>query len=117
MVTEDDVSREEHVSRGDIFLVALNPTRGSEIRKTRPCVVVSPDELNAHLRTVIVAPLTTGGHPYPFRVRCRFDGKDGHVAADQLRAIDRDRLVKRLGSLSETTLNQLLGVLQAMFVV
>jgi len=69
MVMEDDVSREEHVSReddvsrGDIFLVALNPTRGSEIRKTRPCVVVSPDELNAHLRTFIVAPLTTGGHP------------------------------------------------------
>ena len=111
MVTEDDVSR------GDIFLVALNPTRGFEIRKTRPCVVVSPDELNAHLRTFIVAPLTTGGHPYPFRVRCRFDGKNGHVVADQLRAVDRDRLVKRLGSLSETTLNQLLGVLQAMFVV
>jgi mRNA interferase MazF len=111
MVTEDDVSR------GDIFLVALNPTRGSEIRKTRPCVVVSPDELNAHLRTFIVAPLTTGGHPYPFRVRCRFDSKDGHVAADQLRAVDRDRLVKRLGSLSETTLHQLLSVLQAMFVV
>ena len=108
---------EELVSRGDIFLVALNPTRGSEIRKTRPCVVVSPDELNAHLRTFIVAPLTTGGHPYPFRVRCRFDGEDGHVVADQLRAVDRERLVKRLGSLPETTLNQLLGVLQAMFAV
>jgi len=111
MVTDD------HVSRGDIFLVELNPTRGSEIRKTRPCVVVSPDELNAHLRTFIVAPLTTGGHPYPFRVRCKFEGKDGHVGADQLRAVDRDRLVKRLGKLSETTLNELLGVLQAMFAV
>ena len=108
---------EELVSRGDIFLVALNPTRGSEIRKTRPCVVVSPDELNAHLRTFIVAPLTTGGHPYPFRVRCRFDSKDGHVAADQLRAVDSDRLVKRLGRLPETTLNELLEVLQAMFAV
>ena len=108
---------EELVSRGDIFLVALNPTRGSEIRKMRPCVVVSPDELNAHLRTFIVAPLTTGGHPYPFRVLCRFDGKDGHVVADQLRAVDRDRLVKRLGRLSETPLNELLGVLQAMFAV
>ena len=108
---------DEHVSRGDIFLVALNPTRGSEIRKTRPCVVVSPDELNAHLRTFIVAPLTTGGHPYPFRVPCRFDGKVGHVVADQLRAVDRDRLVKRLGSLSGTTLNELLDVLQAMFAV
>jgi mRNA interferase MazF len=111
MVTDD------HVSRGDIFLVELNPTRGSEIRKTRPCVVVSPGELNDHLRTFIVAPLTTDGHPYPFRVRCRFEGKDGYVVADQLRAIDRERLVKRLGELSETTLNELLGVLQAMFAV
>ena len=108
---------EERVSRGDIFLVALNPTRGSEIRKTRPCVVVSPDELNTHLRTFIVAPLTTGGHPYPFRVGCKFDGKDGHVVPDQLRAVDRECLVKRLGSLSETTLTELLGVLQAMFAV
>ena len=78
---------------------------------------MSPDELNAHLCTLIIAPLTTGGHPYPFRVRCRFDGKVGHVVADQLRAVDRDRLVKRLGSLPETTLNELLGVLQAMFAV
>jgi mRNA interferase MazF len=108
---------QECVSRGDIYLVALNPTRGSEIRKTRPCVVVSPDELNAHLRTFIVAPLTTGGHLYPFRVRCSFDGKDGHVVADQLRAVDRERLVRRLGSLSEAALNELLAVLQAMFAV
>ena len=108
---------QECVSRGDIYLVALNPTRGSEIRKTRPCVVVSPQELNAYLRTFIVAPLTTGGHPYPFRVRCSFDGKDGHVVADQLRSVDRERLVRRLGSLSETTLNELLAVLQAMFAV
>ena len=108
---------EEQVSRGVIFLVALNPTRGSEISKTRPCVVVSPDELNAHLRTFIVAPLTTGGHPYPFRVPCKFDGKEGHVVPDQLRAVDRERLLKRLGSLSETTLTELLVVLQAMFSV
>ncbi|MFM1797819.1 MAG: hypothetical protein RLZZ117_97 [Cyanobacteriota bacterium] len=108
---------EERVSRGDIFLVALNPTRASEIRKTRPCVVVSPDELNTHLRTFIVAPLTTGGHPYPFRVRCKFDGKEGHVVPDQLSAIDGERLVKRLGRLSETKLTELLGVLQAMFAV
>ena len=112
-----DVVTEERVSRGDIFLVSLNPTRGSEIRKTRPCVVVSPDELNAHLRTFIVAPLTTGGHPYPFRVRCRFENKDGQVVADQLRAVDQDRLVKQLGRLPESTLNELLRVLQAMFAV
>ena len=105
----------EHGSRGDIYLVALNPTRGSEIRKTRPCVIVSPDELNLHLRTLIVAPLTIGGHQYPFRVRCTFDGKDGYVVADQLRVIDRERLVKPLGRLSETSLHELLRVLQAMF--
>ena len=79
--------------------------------------MVSPDELNAHLRTFTVAPLTTGGHPYPFRVRCRFDDKDGHVVADQLRAVDRDHLIKRLGSLSETPMKELQGVLQAMFAV
>ena len=108
---------EEGVSRGDIYLVSLNPTRGSEIRKTRPCVIVSPDELNAHLRTLIVAPLTTGGYPYPFRVRCQFDDKDGHLVADQIRAVDRDRLIKRLGILDKDTLVELLSVLQAMFAV
>ena len=106
---------EEHVSRGDIFLVALNPTRGSEIRKTRLCVIVSPDELNSHLRTFIVTQLAIGVHPCPFRVPCTFGGKDCHIVADQLRSVDRERLVKHLGRLSETTLNELLGVLQAMF--
>lgn len=103
------------VSRGDIFLVALDPTRGQEIRKTRPCVIVSPDELNAHMGTFIVAPLTTGGHPYPFRVGCRFQGKDGRIVPDQLRTVDRERLVKRLGVLPQATLLQVLNVLQAMF--
>ena len=104
------------VQRGEVYLVALNPTRGREIRKTRPCVVVSPDELNAHLQTYIVAPLTTGGHPYPFRVPCRFAGKDGHVVLDQVRTIDAERLVKRLGQLTDVTLEKVLGVLQEMFV-
>ena len=111
MVTEEDVLR------GDVYLVSLNPTRGSEVRKTRPCVVVSPDELNAHLRTFIVAPLTSGGHPYPFRVRCRFQDKDGHVVLDQIRAVDRDRLINRLGALADDTLGEILNVLQAMFAV
>lgn len=101
--------------RGDVFLVQLNPTRGSEIRKTRPCVVVSPDELNAHLATFIVAPLTTGGHPYPFRVPCRFAGKDRHVVLDQVRTVDQERLTKRLGTLTEPTLRKVLGVLHQMF--
>ena len=101
--------------RGDVFLVELNPTRGREIRKTRPCVIVSPDELNAHLRTFIVAPLTTGGHPYPFRIPCRFGGKDGHLVLDQIRVLDSARLVKRLGQLTDVTLTRALGVLQEMF--
>ena len=108
---------EEVVSRRDIYLVSLNPTRGSEIRETRPCVVISPDELSAHLHTFIVAPLTTGGHPYPFRLRYRFNNKDGHVVTDQLRAVNRDRLIKHLGVLSDDTLVEVLRVLQAMFAV
>lgn len=97
-----------------MFLVALNPTRGQEIRKTRPCVVVSPDELNALMGTFIVAPLTTGGRAYPFRVPCTFQGKEGHVVPDQLRTADRERLVKRLGALPEEALLQVLSVLQEM---
>ena len=101
--------------RGEVFLVALDPTRGSEIRKTRPCVVVSPDELNTHLRTVIVAPLTTGGQKYPFRVSCRFAGRSGAVVVDQLRTVDRERLVRRLGRLSPPTFVNVLATLQEMF--
>lgn len=103
------------VRRGEVYLIALDPTRGHEIHKTRPCVVVSPDELNAHMGTFIVAPLTTGSHEYPFRVACRFNGKDGHVVLDQLRTVDRVRLVKRLGVLTAITQAKILGVLQAMF--
>jgi mRNA interferase MazF len=101
--------------RGDVHLVALDPAVGREIRKTRPCVVVSPDELNAHLATVIVAPLTTGGRPYPFRVACRFHGRAGSVVLDQLRTVDAARLVRRLGRLSPSTVESALGVLREMF--
>jgi len=102
-------------SRGDVFLVSLNPTQGREIQKTRPCVIVSPDELNAHMGTYIVAPMTTGAHGYPFRVPCRFEEKDGHVVIDQLRTVDRQRLVQKLGSLEAKTMSSVLDVLQAMF--
>ena len=101
--------------RGDVYLISLDPTRGSEIRKTRPCVVVSPDELNDHLGTFLVAPMTTGGHPYPFRIACRFQDKVGYVVADQLRTVDRVRLVRRLGKLSTGTMEEVLNVLQRMF--
>ncbi|MGH7674313.1 MAG: type II toxin-antitoxin system PemK/MazF family toxin [Gemmatimonadales bacterium] len=105
----------EGVRRGDVCLLNLDPTRGREIRKTRPCVVVSPDELNLYLRTFIVAPMTTGGHPYPFRVPCRFGGKAGHVVLDQVRTVDHDRLVRRLGRLAGGTMTRVLAVLQEMF--
>ncbi len=101
--------------RGEVFLVELDPTRGGEIRKSRPCVVVSPDELNAHVRTVIVAPMTTGSHAYPFRVACQFAGKPGHIVLDQIRTVDTTRLTRRLGRLSPTALSRSLEVLQAMF--
>ena len=103
------------VKRGEVYLVNLDPTRGGEIKKTRPCTVVSPDELNAYLRTFIVAPLTTGGHPYPFRVPCRFGGKSGHVVLDQIRVVDGERLVRRLGGLAPATMIRVLAVLQEMF--
>ena len=102
-------------SRGEVFLVELDPTRGSEIRKMRPCVVVSPDELNHHLRTCIVAPMSTGGHPYPFRIPCRFAGKSGHVILDQLGTVDHERFRKRLGVLSPVTMQRALTVLGEMF--
>jgi len=105
----------ERVRRGDVFLVALDPARGGAIQKTRPCVVVSPDELNSYLRTFIVAPLTTGGHPYPFRVPCRFEGRSGYAVIDQIRTVDHERLVRRLGKLSPSTLGHILAVLQEMF--
>ena len=101
--------------RGEVHLVSLDPTRGSEIRKTRPCLVVSPDELNSHLRTVIVAPMTTVGHDYPFRVPCRFENKSGYVVLDQVRTVDRERLVRRVGKLSAPTCQNVLSLLREMF--
>ena len=101
--------------RGDVYLISLDPTRGSEIRKTRPCIVVSPDELNEHLGTFLVAPMTTGGHPYPFRISCSFEGKVGYVVADQLRTVDQVRMVRRLGELPGGTMEEVLAVLRRMF--
>lgn len=102
-------------TRGEVYLVQLDPTRGSEIRKTRPCLVVSPDELNQHLRTVIVAPMTTGGQAYPWRVPCRFQGRAGFVAIDQLRTVDTERLVRRLGRLAPNAVAAVLAAVEEMF--
>jgi mRNA interferase MazF len=103
------------VSRFEIYLVTLDPTVGSEIRRTRPCVVVSPEELNNSLRTTMVAPLTTGGKPYPFRVSNRVDGRPGKVLLDQLRSVDQSRLVRRLGVLDERTCQTVLHLLRELF--
>ena len=102
-------------ARGEVHLVRLDPTAGSEIRKTRPCLVVSPDELNQYVRTAIVAPMTTAGHAYSWRIACRFQNRSGFVALDQLRAVDSERIVKRLGRVSSATLTEVLQALQEMF--
>jgi mRNA interferase MazF len=98
-----------------VYLVSLDPSVGREIRKARPCLVVSPDELNEHLTTLLVAPMTTGGHRYPFRIPCRFQRRDGFLVLDQLRTIDRSRAVRRLGKLSALTVRKALNVLREMF--
>ena len=102
-------------SRLDVFLVRLDPTEGHEIRKTRPCVIVSPDEMNRHLGTVLVAPMTTAGQPYASRVPVTFEGKSGQIVLDQLRTVDKQRLVRRLGKLSGTTGQNVLALLVEMF--
>ena len=98
-----------------VFLISLDPTRGSEIRKTRPCLVVSPDEMNQHIQTVIVAPMTTKGRPYPSRVPCTFQGKRGQVVLDQILTVDKTRLVRRLGTISIGVQHKVLDALQEMF--
>jgi len=104
------------MKRSEVWLVNLDPTIGSEIRKTRPAVIVSPDELNAHLQTVVVVPLTTG-RSYPFRIATKVQGKLGVAAIDQIRTIDKRRLVKRLSTLRAQTAQRLLDALTEMFTV
>ena len=103
------------VERFGVYLVALDPTVGHEISKTRPCLVISPDEMNRQLRTVIVAPMTTARHGYPTRVSCRFAGKAGEVVLDQVRTVDQSRLRKRLGTLDRAAARTVLDVLREMF--
>lgn len=103
------------VNRFEVHLVTLDPTRGSEIRKTRPCLIVSPDEMNRHIRTVLIAPMTTGGRVYPTRVPVRFRGRDALIVLDQLRTVDKERLVKSLGSVDEDAQDHVIAVLQEMF--
>ena len=103
------------VNRFDVYLTNLDPTVGSEIQKTRPCLIISPDEMNRHIRTVIVAPMTTAGKDYPSRITCQFKRKKGHIVLDQIRTIDKTRLIKNLGTIDSETQLQVISVLQRLF--
>ena len=103
------------VNRFDVFLVNLDPTIGSEIKKTRPCLIISPNEINHHISTVIVAPMTTKGQPYPTRVACQFQGKEGQIVLDQIRTIDKTRLIKLLGQITAEEQKAVLDILAEIF--
>lgn len=103
------------VNRFEVFLVCLDPTVGREIKKTRPCTIISPDEMNHHIGTVIIAPMTSKGRNYPTRVKCTFQGVEGQVVLDQIRTVDKSRLIKKLGRLSATASDSVISVLGEMF--
>ncbi|HUT71305.1 MAG TPA: type II toxin-antitoxin system PemK/MazF family toxin [Desulfatiglandales bacterium] len=103
------------INRFDVFLINLDPTVGSEIQKTRPCLIISPDEMNRHIRTVMVAPMTTAGKDYPTRVTCQFKKKKGQIVLDQIRTIDKTRLIKKLGTINPETQLEVISVLQKLF--
>ncbi len=103
------------VKRFDVYLTNLDPTVGSEIQKTRPCLIISPDEMNRYIRTVIVAPMTTAGKDYPTRIACQFKKKNGYIVLDQIRTIDKTRLIKNLGSFDAETQLKVISVLQRLF--
>ena len=103
------------INRFDVYLINLDPTVGSEIQKTRPCLIISPDEMNRHIHTIIVAPMTTAGKDYPTRVTCRFKKKKGQIVLDQIRTIDKTRLIKKLGTIDPETQVEVISVLQRLF--
>jgi mRNA interferase MazF len=103
------------IKRFDVYLIVLDPTVGSEIQKKRPCLIISPDEMNRHISTVIVAPMTTRGKSYPSRVACKFQGKKGYVVLDQIRTVDKSRLARKLGRIRKDTQQEVLSVIAEMF--
>lgn len=103
------------VNRFDVYLINLDPAVGSEIQKTRPCMIISPDEMNRHIRTVIVAPMTTAGKEYPTRIACVFESRKGDIVLDQIRTIDKKRLIKKLGTLDSEIQLKVISVLQRLF--
>ncbi|MBN1552890.1 type II toxin-antitoxin system PemK/MazF family toxin [bacterium] len=102
-------------NRFDVYLINLDPTQGSEIKKTRPCLVISPDEMNRFISTVIVAPITTKGRDYPTRITCEFQGKQGQIVLDQIRTVDKSRLIRKLGKIDKNSQTELLAILTEMF--
>ena len=103
------------IKRFDVYLIVLDPTVGSEIQKTHPCLIISPDEMNRHISTVIVAPMTTRGKSYPSRVACKFQGKKGYIALDQIRTLDKSRLARKLGRTRKDNQQEVLSVIAEMF--
>ena len=103
------------INRFEVYLINLDPTVGSEIEKTRPCLVISPDEMNHYIKTVIVAPMTTKGRPYPTRVKCQFKGREGQIALDQIRTVDNNRLIRKLGRIEKRAADEVLTILNEMF--
>lgn len=103
------------VKRFDVYLINLDPTVGSEIKKTRPCLIISPDEMNLYIKTVIVAPMTSAGKDYPTRVPCRFKKKQGQIVLDQIRTIDKSRLIKKLGTIDSEAQQDVISTLQRLF--
>ncbi len=104
-----------NVKRFEVHLVNLDPTQGSEIKKTRPCLIISPDEMNRHIATVIVAPLTTKGRNYPTRISCEFQGKQAQIVLDQIRTVDKSRLIQKLGEINKSTQVKVISILAEMF--
>ena len=103
------------INRFDVYIVVLDPTVGREIQKARPCLIISPDDMNRHIATVIVAPMTTKGRSYPTRVSCTFQGKEGQIVLDQIRTVDKSRLARKLGQIDDETQREVLSVLNEMF--
>lgn len=103
------------IDRFEVYLVNLDPTQGAEIQKTRPCCIISPNEMNHNISTVIIAPMTSRGRDYPTRVNCNFQGKHGQIVLDQIRTVDKSRLVKKLGQISVVEQNNVISILQQMF--
>ena len=105
------------INRFEVYLINLDPTVGGEIEKTRPCLVISPDEMNHYIKTVIVAPMTTKGRSYPTRVKCQFKGREGQIALDQIRTVDNNRLLRKLGRIEKRTADEVLTILNEIFVL